>query len=123
MSNVELHPGQYVAGATFRRAYRVTTVRSMTYEDNLKTMNADYMDSPEECHVKALDRGHTVAWTSNPGFSIVSHDNSKELELERMALTFATILETGQHVKIEGQAYIVTLYGETFSDPISFTKI
>lgn len=78
------------------------------------------MHDPEERHALSLARGYSVAWTTNPGFTIVSHDNSKELEREKRCKEKAIVLKTGDKVTIEGVEYTVKINGERYSDPIAF---
>lgn len=72
---------------------------------------------------RAVANGQETAWCVNPGYSIVSHDNSKELAAERAAFANATTVKTGDVFIIEGVPQRCKVNGPKFSDPIVFLPI
>ena len=121
---IELTYGQVVRGEGFTYAQRITvgTVRGYEAEHGSKY---NVQVDPEKAHQLAVERGHEVAWT-NQECAVLSADypgKSEELAAARAEIAASLILQNGQQVIIEGQAYTVRLVGARYSNPIQFDRI
>jgi hypothetical protein len=113
-----------VRGEGFTYAQRITvgTVRGYEAEHGRKY---NVQVDPEKAHQLAVERGHEVAWT-NQECAVLSADypgKSEELDAARAEIAASVILQNGQQVIIEGQAYTVRLVGARYSNPIQFVRI
>ena len=127
MSNthtIKLKHGQTVRGEGFTYAQRITvwTVRGYEAEHGRKY---NVQVDPEKAHQLAVERGHEVALT-NQECAVLTADypgKAEQLAAERAEIGASVILQNGQQVIIEGQAYTVRLVGARYSNPIQFDRI
>jgi hypothetical protein len=85
---------------------------------------AQYQEDPEAAHTRALGNGHDTAWTNQAASVMTSDYKGKQAELDAAAkaTTEAVEIENGQLVEIEGETFLVKVFGERYSDPVHFIR-
>jgi hypothetical protein len=119
MTPITLHHGQEIRVAGFSKfAQRITVGTARGYA-------AQYNESPEAGHARAIANGHETAW-ANQDSACLTDDylgKAEELEAKASATASAPEIEHGQTVEIEGEIFRVIVAGERYSDPVHFRRV
>ena len=115
---ITLKHNQTVRGAGFPiYAQRISVGTARGY-------SAEYNENQEEAHQRAIDNGHTTAWTTQDAACLTA-DYPGKAEAHALYLkdiSEAVELHNGQKVEIENEIFTVRLVGSHVSDPIHFIR-
>lgn len=80
---------------------------------------------PKKDVARAIELGHDLAYTINPGFSITDSYPGKSEKIAREKADFesAVFLKNGEIVEVESRQYTVKYMGLRYSDPIKFIPV